>query len=229
MTDGERGPIESATAELAQWLTRTVGEPVWVGPPADAERPGLSLWPLALRPETQLRGAGRREPYRFGIRYLITVGQPASLGLLDRLLRAAAVAGEPAVSLDAGDPRLWRSFGVAPRPAVFIDIAVQIDRPLAVAAPVTRPLSLRQLELTSFTGRVVGPGEQPVASMRVEVLDTQYATHTDDAGWFTVPGVPAGAAIRLRLRGRGHVMTAEVNPADDDIVIHCEFPRRPHA
>lgn len=230
MTSDGRGPIEAATAELAAWLTRTAGEPVRVSAPDDRRIDGeLTLWPLELRPQRQTRGSAPREPFRFAVRYLLCAAGPAALPQLDRVLAAAVAAGEPAVVLDAGDPRLWQAFGVGPRPALFIDVPAQIAHPLPPAPPVLHPLRLRQLEMLTFGGRVIGPGEQPLAAMRVEVVGTQYATHTDTAGRFRVVGVPhyperPERQVLIRLIGRGRLLTAEIDPADKDIVIVCEPP-----
>jgi hypothetical protein len=232
MTDPGRGPIEAATAGLAAWLTGAAGDAVPVGPPRDDDGTGggLVLWPLELRPARQTRGSGPREPYRFSIRYLLCVTGPAGLPGLDRVLTAAAAAGEPEVLLEAGDSRLWQAFGVAPRPALLIDVPARIARPLTPAPPVLHPLRLRQLEMLTFDGRVVGPEEQPLAAMRVEVVGTPYATHTDAAGRFRVVGVPHDpdhpGQVRLRLIGRGRTHTAEVDPADDELVIVCQPPTR---
>lgn len=131
MTTDGRGPIETATAELASWLTGAVGEPVPVGPPrTDGDAAGLTLWPLELRPARQTRSSGAvREPYRFTVRYLLCVTGPAGLTRLDRVLTAATTDGKYPVVLEAGDPPLWTAFGAVPRPALLIDVPAQVDHP----------------------------------------------------------------------------------------------------
>ncbi|MCZ7422296.1 carboxypeptidase regulatory-like domain-containing protein [Verrucosispora sp. WMMA2121] len=228
MTDD--GPISEATAEVAAWLTGTVGDTVPVGPPRPDADPGrLTLWPLEIRPARQTRGTGSGpEPYRFTVRYLLAAGGPESLATLDRVLVAATAADGRTLVLEAGDPALWAAFGTPPRPAVLIDVPVQITPSTRPAPPVLRPLRLRQLEMVSLDGRVVGPAEQPLASMRVEVVGQPNATRTDSAGRFRLVGVPHDpdrpAPVRLRLTGRGQVLTAEVDPAEPDIVIVCAPP-----
>ncbi|MDO3705212.1 carboxypeptidase-like regulatory domain-containing protein [Micromonospora sp. C28SCA-DRY-2] len=232
MTTGARGPIETATAELAAWLAGAAGEPVPVGPPRpDDDGARLTLWPLELRAARQTRGSGGvREPYRFTVRYLLCAGGPAALPGLDRVLTAATAGGEHTVVLEAGDPRLWQAFGTGPRPALLIDVAAQVAHAGTAAPPVLAPLRLRQLELLTFDGRVVGPAEQPLAAVRVEVIGQPYATSTDPAGRFRMVGVPHDpdhpGPVRLRLTSRGQVLTAEVDPAEPDIVIVCPPPSR---
>ncbi len=221
MTDD--GPIRTATAEVTAWLAGTVGDTVPVGPPRPDADPGrLTLWPLEIRPARQTRGTGSGpEPYRFTVRYLLAAGGPESLAALDRVLVAATAADGRTLVLEAG-------VGAPPRPAVLIDVPVQVTHPTRPAAPVLRPLRLRQLEMVSLDGRVVGPAEQPLASMRVEVVGQPYATRTDSAGRFRLVGVPHDpdrpAPVRLRLTGRGQVLTAEIDPAEPDIVIVCAPP-----
>ncbi|MET8309321.1 carboxypeptidase-like regulatory domain-containing protein [Micromonospora sp. NPDC005173] len=230
MTNHGRGPIETATAELTAWLASAAGEPVPIGPPrTDGDAAGLTLWPMELRPARQTRSSGAvREPYRFTIRYLLCAAGPAGLPGLDRVLTAATSDGSYPVVLEAGDATLWTAFGSAPRPALLIDVPAQVDHPTPAAPPVLQPLRLRQLELRTLAGRVVGPEDQPLAAMRVELPGTASATRTDPDGRFLIVGVPHDpeqpGPVRLRLTGRGLVLTAEVDPAEPEIVIVCAPP-----
>ena len=229
MTDSERragtGPIEAATQNLMAWLAEAAGQPARLAPPSDAD--GLTLWPLELRTQRQTRsGSSAREPYRFGVRYLLTASGPQALRLLDRVLTAASRAGEPEISLEAGDPALWRALGIAPRPAVFIEAPALIEQPATTAPPVLHPLQVTIIPRVTLSGRVVGPNDVPLAAMRVEVLGTPLKTETDAQGRFTVAGVPEASEVRLRLVGRGRVLTAQVDPTDTDLVIKCDLPVR---
>jgi len=228
MTRPGPGPIESATASLLDWLGQTAGRPARLAAPAEtvggAAEDGVALWPLELRPQRQTRSAGHREPFRFGVRYLVTATGPDALRLLDRVLTAAVTAGEPEISLEAGDPALWQALGTAPRPALLVDVPAQVEHAQQSAPPVLHPLQIKHIARSTITGLVVGPGDEPMAAMRVEVLGTPYATHTDAQGRFTVAGVPEAAEVRLRLVGRGQTLTAAVDPAEADLVIHCELP-----
>jgi hypothetical protein len=222
----ERGPIETATADLLDWLGRAAGQPARLAAPGDSADEGLALWPLELRTLRQTRGVSRREPYRFGVRYLVTATGPNPLRLLDRVLAAAVAAGEPEILLAAGDPALWQAFAAAPRPALLVDVPAQLAYTPQTAPPVLHPLRIKHIARRTLTGLVVGPGDEPLAAMRVEVAGTPYATHTDAQGRFTVAGVPEAAEVRLRLVGRGQTLTAVVDPAEADLVIHCELPTR---
>jgi hypothetical protein len=223
----EPGPIESATQDLMAWLGRTAGQPARLAPPAAQAEDGLSLWPLELRPQRQTRGAtGRREPYRFAVRFLLTASGPQALRLLDQVLAAAVTAGEPEITLEAGDPALWRAFGAAPQPALLIEVPAQIAQPEPHAPPVLHPLQVTLIPRLTLAGRVVGPGDEPLAAMRVEVVGTPYTTHTDAQGRFSMAGVPEAPEVRLRLVGRGKILTTQVDPTDADLVIKCDLPIR---
>ncbi|WP_433124229.1 carboxypeptidase-like regulatory domain-containing protein [Micromonospora sp. CA-240977] len=230
MSDNGRGPIETCTAELAAWLTGAAGEPVPIGPPrTGGDATGLTLWPLELRPARQTPSSGAvREPYRFTVRYLLCVTGPAGLPQLDRVLTTATGAGSYAVVLEAGDAALWTAFDAAPRPALLIDVPAQVTHPTPAAPPVRQPLRLRQLEVRTLTGRVVGPEDQPLAAMRVELAATGSATRTDTNGRFQLVGVPHDpehpSPTRLQLTGRGLVLTADVDPGEPDLVIVCAPP-----
>ena len=63
-----------------------------------------------------------------------------------------------------------------------------------------------------------------------DALYAKQATQTDPAGRFRLTGVPDDpenpGPVRLRLVGRGHTLTADVDPADTDLVIVFEPPAR---
>ncbi|HEX6684188.1 MAG TPA: carboxypeptidase-like regulatory domain-containing protein [Candidatus Limnocylindrales bacterium] len=223
--DTGRGPIESATASLLDWLGRAAGQPARLAEPArSGEEDGLALWPLELRRVRQVRGTGRREPYRFGVRYLVTATGPGGLRLLDLVMAVAVAAGEPEILLEAGDTALWQALGVPVRPALLIDVPAQIAYAETPAPPVLHPLRIEHVARRTLSGTVVGPGAVPLAAIRVEVLGLPHATQTDAHGRFTVAGVPDTGEVRLRLVGRGHILTAEVDLAEPDLVIHCDLP-----
>jgi hypothetical protein len=224
---GEPGPIEAAAQNLMDWVARAAGQPARLAPPAAQSDDGLSLWPLELRHQRQTRGAtGLREPYRFGVRFLLTASGPQALRLLDRVLAAAVTDAEPEISLEAGDPALWQAFGAAPRPALLIDVPAQIAYPQLVAPPVLQPLQVTLIPRLTLAGRVVGPGDVPLAAMRVEVVGTPIKTNTDAQGRFSMAGVPEAPEVRLRLVGRGKILTTQVDPTDADLVIKCDLPTR---
>jgi hypothetical protein len=226
--DQQLGPVATATTDLVAWLGDAVGAPVRLGPPADTEteEPAVTAWPLELRADQEARGSGQRLPMRLVLRCLVwVVGDVDGADHpLDRILVAAANATERALVLEPLPPQTWLALGVRPRPALLFDVPVQIARPGPTAPLVRQPVRVREAPMRSLHGRVVGPGDIPLAGMRVEIASTGQATHTDSRGMFAFSGVPAGEPARLRLRGRGRHLLAEVEarPADP-VVIHCDI------
>ncbi len=223
MTSPERGPIETATAELAAWLERVSGAQVRLGPPVDDDEVGLRLWPLELRSEPQTRNTGARHPYRFTVRYVVSGSGQAGLALLDRVLGEAVRAGEPAVRLEGVDQALWSAVRAAPRPVLVFEVPAQVTYPVPDTPLVRQPLVIKQAEMRPLAGEVVGPGGVSLAGVRVEVAGTTLATYTDQRGRFAFASVPAMDRVRLRLQGRDRTFTAETALAEEPVVIHCEL------
>jgi len=234
MTEPGLGPIEAATARLLDWLSRAAGTPARVGPPSadpanrsEQDGDGVSLWPLELRPARQIRSTGHREPYRFTVRYLVAASGDGALRSLDRVLAAAVGAGEPEVLLEAGDAALWLALGVPPRPALLVDVPAQVAYAEPTAPPVLHPLRIEHIARRTLAGTVVGPGDVPLAAMRIHVEGTTLTTNTDAQGRFSVAGVPDTGEVRLRLVGRGRTFLTAVDPAsEEDLTIHCDLPTR---
>jgi hypothetical protein len=199
-----------------------------VGDPTDepAGPPELCLWPLALLPASQTRGAAGREPLRLRVRLLVTAdAAPDRIAdLVDVALVALAGDGDLSVALEPFDAGLWQALGRAPRAAVFVDVPVQVTWP-APAIPLVRgPLRVDGAPLRALSGRLVGPGGVALAGMRVEVVGIGASAYTDRSGGFVFAGVPGEGALRLRLTGRGRRLEADVEPGSTDpVTIHCDL------
>jgi len=226
--DRRDGPVAAATADLAAWLRDAIGAPVRIGPPTAIEsgEPVVAAWPLELRSDQEARSTGQRLPMRLILRCLVCASGAVdeATRLLDRVLVAAAAAVERIAVLEPPSPETWLAFGVAPRPAVLFDIPLQIARVSPPVPMVTQPIQVETMALLAVTGRILGPGDIPLSDMRVEVASTGHSALTDSNGQFVLAGVPAGEPTRLRVRGRGRYMLAEIEtPSTDPVVIHCNF------
>lgn len=186
----------------------------------------VAAWPLELRPDHEARGAGQRLPMRLVLRCLVCASGAVdeATRLLDRVLVASAAAVERVVVLEPPPPQTWLAFGVRPRPALLFDVPVQIARHTPTAPLVRHPLQVHTKPIQALHGRILGPGDVPLSDMRVEIASTGHTTHTDSNGRFVLAGVPAGEPARLRLRGRGRYLLAEVEaPSTDPVVIYCNI------
>jgi Carboxypeptidase regulatory-like domain len=242
MPDPGPGPIAQSMTALAAWLS-TVDTAVWVGDPGAPDAPsGLCAWPIAVLPEQEVRATTVRQPMRLRVRYLLTAGGAADGGggagtdggastgaaelarLLDPVLLAAAGGGAVNVVFEPVPVELWRALDLRPRAALLVDVPAQVDRATPRPPLVRGPLRLDGAPVRSLRGQVVGPGDVPLAGVRVEATSIGVSTYTDDGGRFAFGGLPAGDPARLVLAGRGRQFQAEVSTdADAPVLIRCDF------
>jgi hypothetical protein len=119
---------------------------------------------------------------------------------------------------------LWRALDLRPRAALLVDVPAQVERATPRTPLVRGPLKLEGAPLQALRGQVVGPGDIPLAGIRVEAPVVGASTYTDNGGRFAFGGLPAGAPARLVLVGRGRQFQAEVTAdADAPVLIRCDF------
>jgi hypothetical protein len=215
--------------DLAVWLS-TVDIEAWIGDPGAGDAPagGLCAWPIAVLADQEVRGSTLRQPMRLRVRYLVTAGgEPGGADaarLLDPVLSAAAAGASVAVVFDPVPVELWRAMGLRPRAALLVDVPAQVERATPRVPLVRGPLTLNGTPMRPLRGRVVGPGDVPLAGIRVEAPVIGASTYTDNGGRFTFDGLPAGDPARLVLAGRGRQFEAEVSTdADAPALIRCDF------
>jgi len=143
----DEGPLANATSTVVAWLKQASGDPVQIAPPGTADE-GLSVWPLELQSERELRTHRALEPLRLRVRHLVT-GNAAMLG---RALVAATEAGEPTVELTPLSPETWLALGCPPRTALLFDMPVVIARPVPQVPIVTEALRLTVTSKTAPEG-----------------------------------------------------------------------------
>jgi hypothetical protein len=229
MPDPGSGPIARSMTDLAGWLS-TVDISAWVGDPGAGDAPagGLCAWPVAVLAEQEVRASNQRQPMRLRVRYLLTAGGEAggaeAARLLDPVLSAAAADASVAVVFEPVPVELWRALGLRPRAALLVDVPAQVERATPRVPLVRGPLTLDGTPMRSLSGRVVGPGDVPLAGIRVEAPVVGASTYTDNGGRFAFGGLPAGDPARLVLVGRGRQFEAEVGTdADAPVLIRCDF------
>ncbi|MGQ0616410.1 MAG: carboxypeptidase-like regulatory domain-containing protein [Acidimicrobiia bacterium] len=228
MTDGATG---SAQRRLAEWARRAVGDgtTVRIGPAVPDGSPGgpiVVLQPLGLAPEQEVRCTATRAPFRFRVRYLVTTDGSVEEGpeLFDLLLAAAVADGTMTVSVDPLAPEWWLALGARPRPAFVVDVGASIEQATEIAPRVRAPMAVQAVALRPLTGRLVGPGDVPMAGARVEVATTRAVTRTGPTGAFRFAAVPdTEGPTQLRIDARGLHLVADVDVGpDDDVVIRCQ-------
>jgi hypothetical protein len=213
------GPTAAAVAGLRDWLSRAVGDEVTVrvgtasGP---GERDQVWVRPVALLGDQSVRGGGGRSPLRFRLRHLVTVAGPveSTLDVLDRVLVALAAEDRYRLVLEPVPEGVW---------GLLVDVPVQVVAPEERVPRVRGELRVDDVPLGTVRGRLLGPGDVPLAGMTVTSVATGTSVTAGPRGDFTLPGQPAGRTVALRLTGRGPHQQVDVPPSTDPVVIHCDI------
>jgi hypothetical protein len=129
--------IESADAEIAEWLGSAVeGAVVTFSPPAPRrEGAGVSVYLFELYDAPAARGLARPHA-QVGLRYLVTAWAEThefAHRLLGRALSAAAERPDVEVQVDPPGFELWFSLGVKPQACFFLRVVAR-QRAAAPAA-----------------------------------------------------------------------------------------------
>ena len=212
--------IDETDDRLSAWIAATVGDsvPVSLAAPGSPTPPhGVSCYLLDVVPAPAERSA-RSAPLQVALRYLITTWDDdarTAHRLLGQLVFAALSDASFEVERDPLAPELWRALGTAPRPSFVLRVPVRVEREQPTAPRVRERLRIDSGLLTPLIGRVLGPGDIPVANARVEVLGLDVEVMTDRLGRFRVPTVPSGGRpLRLRVAARGVQAEVEEQPAE---------------
>jgi hypothetical protein len=222
--------IEGADVRLADWAGAVAGTGVEVALTAPANGrsgAGVSLFLMDMVSLQPMRGQ-RRAPLQLALRYLVTAwaGDPAAEHRLLGQLVAAAMQEEGfEVLLAPTSPETWLALGVAPRPAFVLQVPVRQLRPEPAVPRVRGPLVVQGVALAPLSGIVLGPGDVPVASARVEVPSANAAAETGPDGRFRFPNLPVEPRQKLvRVRARGRQLDVEIAQPEDSspVVIHFD-------
>ena len=140
--------IDEVDRSLREWITTVLGEtPVSLLPPSPQDRQntapveGVGLYLLDLQEGPAARER-RNQPLQLKVRYLITVSAAEPEEAHRRLGELAfAALASPEFEVELGVPTaLWPAFGVPPRPAFLLRVAVRRERPERPVPLVTEPL-----------------------------------------------------------------------------------------
>lgn len=213
--------IRDALVDLCDWLSVVLGHatPVRASTPTPAEN-GVDVWPLELLAD----GASPDGPIRLRVRHLIVPAGPlpAAMAVLDRVVAAVAAEDRYRPVFEPLPAHLWAAAGIAPRPVLVLDVAVQVGRPVAAVPRVRGELAVHVVPVRAIHGRVVGPGAVPLPG--ITVTAGGRSARTDPRGEFTLPGQPGDRTVPLHLSGRGRHLRADVaTQSAEPVVIHCDF------
>lgn len=208
--------IDLIDKKLNEWVGTVVqGVQPSFSPPTDADDTlAISLYLLELVDDPRRHNTGRPK-LQPSLRYLVTTraGEPQDAHrLLGVLFYAALDHPEYEVELEPVDTQLWSAFGIAPRPAFILRLPLPHEWKLPELPLVSQGVSTGMRELVTLYGRVLGPGDTPLARARVELPNLNRSAHTGPNGRFTLTGVPAAPAAKSLLiaaRGREQLFTVK--------------------
>ncbi len=208
--------IDRADRQLETWVQSLLpGVPVsFEVPRREPSGRGVSLYLLELRNSHPVRG-GRRPIVEFAACYLVTVWAEVpeeEHRLLAELVLAAFQSADFEVSLDPQPPDLWLALQTPPRPAFGLRVPVRLELERERGARVREPVRVRTSWLETRHGRLLGPGDVPVAGAWLEFPQLTRRVATDSEGCFRLSGVPQESPpteVRVRARGREFLLPLE--------------------
>lgn len=218
--------IEHVDRRMAEWVVSQLGDVVVDhGPPTadEVSQDTVHLYLMDLYPAPTPTG-GVRPPQRWTLRYLLTVAAPSMAGAHGLLGKVATAALEAADIEVQGEPvplELWLALGLAPQPALILQVPMTHQVPRPRAPSVRHPLELTSQTMGRFAGVVLGPGDHPLVGAKVAVPGLGKFVLTDHDGRFVLPGVPT-ASRRLRVESKGKGLDVDARPNGEPLVIRYQ-------
>jgi hypothetical protein len=162
-------------------------------------------------------------------RYLVTV-TGSSRAVADRVIVALGFAaldrGSPELERDGPGPDLWLALRVAARPALVVREALERPRVQKLVPLVRRLPEVEYAPGRRVAGRIVGPGNIPIAGARIEVASAGLTTYSDHRGDFILAGVPTGPPDpTLFIAAKGVRLTVQAEASSNEpLVISVPLP-----
>jgi hypothetical protein len=209
------------SGNLQEWLGELLPDvPVTLAVGADpAGFSGIAIRLLAIAPRVVPLNPGRRSA-ALALDYLVTVQ-------LDDARAAHAAVSEIAFAvLDGGAYELvadrsageWcTALGMTPSPGLVLRTELRRDTRVPLA-PLVREAPRPSLEpLVHARGRVVGPGNMPIAGALVTIAGTSRCSTTGPDGRFRF-AIPAGQPATVTARARSREVSASLAPETETIL-----------
>ena len=226
--------IDQADHSLLEWVRKIVApEIATLGRPGPEESgpgkgAGVLHYMMEIAGDPPARGSGVA-PLQVALRYLVTAqgkNQDAEHRVLGDLLFAAldpSTPGRPEleVVLAPPGPGLWTALGTYPRPCFVLQVPARKERPQRQAKMVLDPLIVQGAPMVDFAGRLLGPGDVPLAGAEIELPGLDRWTRTDGAGRFVLRAVPATArrsGLIVRAKGTQRSFAGD-QLADEPLVL----------
>ncbi len=224
-------PLSRMWSQLTEaWIHPALGADVEVvvGPPGDvgAPAPGaqIDLTLLDLVPVTPARASHRPTPLLLQARCLVTASGADADQWIVALAFHALEAGQPELERDGLAPALWAALGAKARPALVARALLEQSREVP-PVPLVRQVVTEWSRRRQLDGRIVGPGDVPIAGARVEVERLGLTTVSDHRGEFhlTVPAGSSAPTVSVTAKGARLAVRADPPPGEP-LVIHVPLP-----
>lgn len=216
--------IEQTDNRLREWAESIHdGVSVSFAPPkADQTGQGISLYLMGFDTAPPPRGVAR-VPLQFTLIYLVTVWGYESEDahrLLGDLIFAAMDSNDVELDLKPLPYEAWMAFGVPPQPSFFLRAIARRERPEPEVKYVRKPMVVKTTPLITLDGILLGPGDVPLTSARIDIPSMDVYTRTDRHGHFHFASLPAEPrAKQLHIQAKGREMHVTVEPSDGQPIV----------
>lgn len=220
--------FEQSDQKLSAWINAVAaGARISFEPPgAPAAEPTVVLYLLDFKRLTSSPAARSPQPQLL-LNYLVTVqasDQSAAHKLMGTLVAAAVQQTEFEYEFAPPPLEAWQALAAKPAPAFTIKVPVALPVAEQTAPRIKAPPQVRMGPVSSFSGRMLGPGEIPLADTDVELVAAGRYTRTDAAGNFSFAGIDPnqhrrGYLIRAKRR---ELLVEPANATQEPVVIHFE-------
>lgn len=144
------------------------------------------------------RGGRKKLPLQLVLHYLVTTHGP-DLAQAHRLLWDLTVSSVARSQTDGWTvdftplpDSVWAAFAVPPQPSLGLGIPVRHEWDQPEIPIVSEPVQVESSPITTLIGKVVGPGDVPIANARLELPSLGLTTVTNAEGQFRFVSVPGG-------------------------------------
>jgi len=217
---GGPGDAREASLALQEWLGLIApGVPVGLatGPASDADH-GIAIRLVEVAPRVVPLSPGHRSS-AIALDYLVTVGIEDAR-LAHAALAEIAFAAQDSASYEIVTGRhvaeLCATSGIALVPGLVLRTELRRDVPVRLA-PLVREAPKPNLEpLVQARGRVVGPGNVPIAGALVTIAGSSRCCTTGPDGRFRF-AIPAGQPATVTARARSREVSASLAPETETI------------
>jgi hypothetical protein len=222
------GPLGAARSSLVSgWITPTLGDiPVVFGQGALAEtsESRIELALVDLLPVTTAPAAHRPTSLQLLARMLVTAMGSGADQMLVALAFAALERGSPELERESIDIDRWRTGAAERKPGLVIRTILERPRVLR-QPPRVREIVTQWSGQRPLLGRVVGPGDTPIAGAHIELDGAGVDTFSDHHGYFRLSAVPVGPPVpTLTVTAKGARQIVRAESGDEALVVRLLLP-----